>query len=366
MAHSKLSFPVQAAVDCELCEGHIKVDWNSRTCPANLCEKCKVVHVSRTHEMESRDGHKKHQDQGNQEDRTVRNDPQLLTSPNIGALQLKDRTVKNVPLYPPTPLDVKVIKTFTAGVRGTVTEMRAISSTKVWCSHKGDTLMMLYDINGQHIHSLSLDFKIQGFVINNIGNFIVCDLSNYSIKQVTADGYVSTLCSTSPWKPWGICLNHKQQPVVCIGESLVVYSSDCQTKLQEFKHDQHGKPLFVWPHIVAMNGETSYCVADPRGYKVVTIDVEGRLRWTYSGEPGQKRFKPYNICCDSFMHVLVAETYHNKVHLLDEEGKFIMYITDNDSIQHPLGLVVSDDGYLWIGEDHVLKKVHVIKYLKHI
>ncbi|KAK3102634.1 hypothetical protein FSP39_012779 [Pinctada imbricata] len=313
------------------------------------------------------------------EGRTVQNDPKLLTSTNIGALQLKDRAMRNVLLHPPTPSDVKIIKTYTASV--IAAEMRAISSTQVWCSRHYEKSLHLSDINGQQINSLSLDFSVQGFVINNIGNFIVCDRNNKSIKQVTADGHVSTLCSTSPRSPWGICLNHKQQPVVCMEESLVVYSPDCQTKLQVFTHDQDGKPLFVWSYRVAMNGDTDYCVADDSGHKVVTIDVEGRLRWMYSGGPGQEVegrlrwmysggpgqevFRPSNICCDSHMHVIVADSPNHKVHLLDKEGQFIMYITDNVSIQHPRGLAVSDDDTLWIGENNESQKVHVIKYLKH-
>ena len=48
MAHSKLQYPFQAVVDCDMCESHIKVDWHCSTCPANLCEKCKNLHISRS------------------------------------------------------------------------------------------------------------------------------------------------------------------------------------------------------------------------------------------------------------------------------------------------------------------------------
>ena len=66
------------------------------------------------------------------------------------------------------------------------------------------------------------------------GGFIVCDMPNQCIISVTSAGQVTTLFSTSPHSPWGICLNHKQQLVVCLGTSLAVYSADGMSKVVEY------------------------------------------------------------------------------------------------------------------------------------
>ncbi|KAK3102447.1 hypothetical protein FSP39_011430 [Pinctada imbricata] len=75
MAHSKLKHHYQAALDCDLCESHDKVEWYCITCPANLCEKCKVLHTSRKnfkqHCVISREEYKSKTKKENENEKTV-------------------------------------------------------------------------------------------------------------------------------------------------------------------------------------------------------------------------------------------------------------------------------------------------------
>ena len=173
-----------------------------------------------------------------------------------------------------------VIKTFNADQ--TATEIRSVGSTQVWCSHYDYKSLTLLDNQGKKLKFIDFDFKIQGFVISDQGGFIVCDSSNECIRSVTSAGKVTTLCSTRPREPWGICLNHKHQFVVCLGYSLAVYSADGRSKVVEFIHNRQGQPLFKHAYRVAQNGNHDYCVVDYYVISVIAIGVQGDLRWTYT------------------------------------------------------------------------------------
>ncbi|KAK3102151.1 hypothetical protein FSP39_009193 [Pinctada imbricata] len=343
-----------SAFNTKLQSDHDKIQDTMKTLRAKTEGRTPAYIDKLLKETESKNGTKDH-------DIVTLSIPKLLpqteqTTPTIGKLHVEDRIVNL-----PTPADVKVVKHFRPEVHAA--EIRAISPTQMWCGYFGDRSLLLYNIDGQKLNSVTLKFDITGFAVNEKGNFIACDRRTESIKEITLDGQVTTLCKTSSM---GICLNHKQQPVVCVLRSLVVYSTDCQNKLRiyKFDNDQEGNHLFVGPQRVSTNGPDYYCVADTKGKKVVTIDVESRLMWTYSGGPGQEEFKPIDVCCDSHMNVIVADTFNNKVHLLTKDGRFIMYITDRIDMEKPWGLSISEDDTLWIGECSDFNWVHVIKYLK--
>ena len=439
MAHSKLQYPFQAVVDCDLCESYIKVDWHCTTCPANLCEKCKNLHTSRSnfkkhkvgtrrqvipkkkegenyrdnstfescsvhkdveatltcvrcklqvcsecvvkrhngHELESLiDGLKR---LGNQLSRYVKDlqskDSELSVQMNRKAEEIKkvravsrttrehiaitrkqqiedtnkaydvvldrldmhtsgqeqdfaksnekvNKTKEQVrslidraqyvtkrgnmseirafissspdpgsfsthhPFSPSLPqfrypprtslitgtlmFEADVIKTFNADQ--TATEIRSVGSTQAWFSHFYDRSLTLLDNEGKKLKCIDLDFRVHGFVMSDQGGFIVCDMPNQCIRSVTSAGKVTTLCSTSPHSPWGICLNHKRQLVVCLGKSLAVYSDD-GSEVVEFTHNRLGQaPLFSDAYRVAQNGNHDYCVADIDACSVLAID----------------------------------------------------------------------------------------------
>ena len=546
MAHSKLQYPFQAVVDCDLCESHIKVDWYCTTCPANLCEKCMNLHTSRSnfkkhkvgprqqvtpkkkdwerdrdngefercsvhkdreatltcvkcklnvcsecivkrhngHELESvADGlkklgselskyvkdlqskdtelsakrNRKAEDMQNmrantkttrqqivmarqlqiedinkaydvildrldmhtseqekdfaksneEEDKTQEGVRSLIeraqyvtqrgnmseirafisSSPDPDSFSTRHPFSPSLPQFRhpeprPSPItgtlifeelnpnpiksnsglktnEVKVLRTFNAGE--TTTEIRCIGSTQSWCSHFVNKSLTLLDNQGKELKCINLDFNVQGFVMSDKGGFIVCDMPNQCIISVTSAGEVTTLCSTSPHSPWGICLNHKQQLVVCLGTSLAVYSADGRSKVVEFTQNRQGQPLFKNAYRVAQNGNHDYCVVDRDADTVLAIDAQGNLRWTYTGGPGREGFRPMNVCCDKHQHVIIAD-YNNKVHLVDKDGLFIMHLMTKENVSCPWGLSVADDGVLWVGEQGS-KKIHLIRYM---
>ena len=101
---------------------------------------------------------------------------------------------------------------------------------------------------------------------------------------------------------------------------------------------------------------------DSTAYSVLAIDVQGDLKSVYRGGPRWKGFNPMNVCCDKHQHVIIADYINNKVHLVNKDGQFILYLMTTKNVSCPMGLSVADDGVLWVGEDRSMK-ILLIKYI---
>ena len=184
------------------------------------------------------------------------------------------------------------------------------------------------------------------------------------VVKISPNGNISTLCSTAPLEPYGICINNRKQLVVGLQADwrtpplkLVVYSPDGSTVLQEIENDENGQPLFREEIIqVKQNGNGDYVVVD--NDRIVCVSSEGRIRWDYS----MGLSSVWGLVCDKYDNVIIAEYYNDKIHLLTNEGKLVTtLLTRENGIRWPHTLSIDRHGQLWIGQERSLK---VVKYLK--
>ena len=213
--------------------------------------------------------------------------------------------------------------------------------------------------------TLGLTFHLCDMTLTPSQDIIATDHHNKHIKKILPSGSVSTLCSTAPLIPGGICINRRQQLVVGLRRDwrtppvkLVIYSSDGSAVLQEIEIDEDGNPLFRMEITqVKQNGDGHYVVADR--HRVVCVSSEGRLRWEYdiglfTGI--------YGIVCDKYDDVIIAEYYNKNILLLSSEGKLVTtLLTEEDGISKPRSLSIDRHGQLWIGQD---RRIKVFSYLK--
>ena len=135
--------------------------------------------------------------------------------------------------------------------------------------------------------TLCLIFHLRDMTLTSSQDIIATDHHNKHIKKILPSGSISTLCSTAPLIPGGICINRSQQLVVGLRRDwktppvkLVIYSSDGSAVLQEIEIDEDGNPLFRMEITqVKQNGDGDYVVADR--HSIVCVSSEGRLRWKY-------------------------------------------------------------------------------------
>ena len=233
----------------------------------------------------------------------------------------------------------------------------------VWVYDWGKTLT-LYNERFVEKKKLLLSSSLEDMVLTASHDIIATDYDNKRLIKISPAGYVSTLCSTAPLKPRGICINNRGHIVVG-GKAvslrawpikLVIYFSDGSAVLQKIENDEHGKPLFIDRITqVKQNGKGDYVVADDG--RVVCVNSWGRFRWDYN----VGLLDIYGIICDRYDNVIIAE-YLNKILLLSSEGKLVTtLLTRDNGIYHPWSLSIDTHGQLWIAQE---KGVKVFKYLK--
>ena len=236
----------------------------------------------------------------------------------------------------------------------------------VWIYNKPKTLT-LYDEQLVKKKTLSLNNYLIDMVITASQDIIFTDLDNKRLVKISTsdDAYVSTLCSTAPLKPSGICINNRGHIVVgmhadfgILAIKLSIYSSNGSTVLQEIENDEGGKPLFrLGISQVKQNGSGDNVVAD--GGSIVCVSSKGRFRWDYSvgvyaGVCG--------MVCDRYHNVIIAEYVSNTIHLLSSDRKLVTtLLTAEDGIWRPRSLSIDRHGQLWMGQDESIK---VVRYLK--
>ena len=100
--------------------------------------------------------------------------------------------------------------------------------------------------------------------------------------------------------------------------------------------------------------------------KVIAVAGDGKLRYEYPGQ-GDSKFTPMGLCTDQMGHVLITDHNNQRVHILDQEGRFIQYIlTSQQGLHQPVTIDVDKEGYVWVGEKVAIStgRVKVVKYRK--
>ena len=109
----------------------------------------------------------------------------------------------------------------------------------------------------------------------------------------------------------------------------------------------------------APNGDI--ILSDWKQHVVKIFANDGRLKHV-CGEHGNGEGQfdhPYGVCTDRFGHIIVADTWNNRVHMLSEDGQFLsVLVSKSDGLQWPQGVAVTQDGRLIVVEQHGNIKVY--------
>ena len=241
----------------------------------------------------------------------------------------------------------------------------------VWVYDGGDKLRLYDEQLVEKKTTLTLTFNLYEMALTASQDILAADYYNKCLVKISPSGDVSTLCSTVPLAPGGICINNRgnivtggQQASWTISyfytHKLTVYSPDGSAVLHEIENDEDGKPLFRENiRQVKQNGSGDYVVAERN--RIVCVSSEGRFRWDYLLGISTLHVI-YGIVCDKYDNVIIAEYYNANILLLSSDGKLVTtLLTAEDGISRRLSLTIDRHGQLWIGHAYGLK---VVKYLK--
>ena len=95
------------------------------------------------------------------------------------------------------------------------------------------------------------------------------------------------------------------------------------------------------------NNNGDICVSDTSANTVVVVDKTGRVRFRYDGKQAfrEKTFVPKGIVTDKFSQIIVADYNNNCLHILDQNGQFLICV-DKCGLEKPHELSVDSKGRL--------------------
>jgi len=120
----------------------------------------------------------------------------------------------------------------------------------------------------------------------------------------------------------------------------------------------------------------AYVTTSPAGNSIVLsdwkqniirmYDEEGRTSWQYSGSsesnPDSSLNHPYGVCTDRFGHVLIADNWNNRIHMLSGDGSFLrLLLTKDDGLNFPQALATDSKGRLVVAE--IQGQIKVYQYI---
>nr|XP_034306434.1 uncharacterized protein LOC105325709 [Crassostrea gigas]XP_034306435.1 uncharacterized protein LOC105325709 [Crassostrea gigas] len=243
---------------------------------------------------------------------------------------------------------------------------------KIWANDETDNIHC-YTINGTIIQTIKTKSGKLAYdiAVDSSGNLLFID-GTRTVYRV-ANGQTEELIRLRGWTPNNLCVTSTDDLLVTIysedltQSKVVRYSGS--TEKQTIQFDAVGKPLYsgnrLYKHITE-NRNHDICVADCEAGAVVVVNLNGKLRWRYTGHPSvtkNKLFKPLGITTDSQSSILTADGNNHCIHILDMDGQFLRYI-ENCYLKDPYGVCVDNNDNLFVCEYNMKGNIKKIKYLK--
>ncbi|XP_061170953.1 uncharacterized protein LOC133180441 [Saccostrea echinata] len=213
--------------------------------------------------------------------------------------------------------------------------------------------------------------------VTDNGDVYFTDFTNYSIRSLSLSGSVSTVISTNPLVPAGICQSVDGGLLVTLLNSvsdrykleshsrrLVRHITVTGDVIHEYEYQEDGKTrLFTVPYRITQNSNSEICVvnrtSDTTG-DLVIMSPSGRVKSVYRGQNLTGNLDLTNVECDSHCNILVTDKASKNIHLLNPDGEFLKFLLTENEVNSPFRLSLYKST-LWVGYYGGLVKVFLYR-----
>ncbi|XP_062613441.1 uncharacterized protein LOC134275200 [Saccostrea cucullata] len=209
--------------------------------------------------------------------------------------------------------------------------------------------------------------------VTSTGDVYFTDFSNKSIRCLSLSGSVSTVISTDPLVPLGICQSVDSELLVTFRDKesddykleshsrrLMRHITVTGDVIHKYEYQEDGQTrLFTLPYRVTQNKNSDICVVNrtiANAGELVIMSLTGRLKFIYSGQNLKKKFCPTAVLYESLCNILVTDLNNNQIHLLSSNGEFLKFLLTQNEENHPVRLSLYKS-MLWVGHWEGLVKV---------
>ncbi|CAC5396135.1 unnamed protein product [Mytilus coruscus] len=305
----------------------------------------------------------------------------ITVSELFGSLQSKPITNERF------NIDLKVIKSFTTDFNF-VDRLLTLDTKTAWISNFAMTT--LSKINIDHKMKTLKHISVDVFDMSQtVGKDILLSLlDNTDVSLLTTKtGEIKPFLSVSPLRPRGIHVNKHNDIILGVieeGDPYKLTDTSCRKVLifgmdgkqkQSYEYDKHKKRLFTLPVRITSNVSNDILVINSTsdyGGTVLVLDWEGKVKWTYQGNPQvnseNNLFNPYDIVTTSVGHVMVCDFDRHTLHVLSGEGDVLTCkVMEDQGILNPMSMHINTMGHLWVVCDSEYgqscnAKLHIVKF----
>ncbi|XP_062604642.1 uncharacterized protein LOC134266412 [Saccostrea cucullata] len=199
--------------------------------------------------------------------------------------------------------------------------------------------------------------NIKGFdlCVTDTGGVYFTDFNDNTIGCLSPSGSVSTVISTDPLVPLGICLSVDGGLLVTLKDNesdpykleshsrrLVRHITVTGDVIHEYEYQEDGHTrLFTSPYRVSQNSNSDICVVNlTKGAtgELVILSTSGRMKSVFRGQNLTENFYPTSVVCDSLCNILVTDRASKNIHLLSPDGEFLKFILTENEVNCPIRL----------------------------
>ncbi|VDI57316.1 Hypothetical predicted protein [Mytilus galloprovincialis] len=361
MATSRRSTSIRKSkvpVSCYLCKGP-DVKWKCDDCDAHMCNSCKVT---------------VHQGLQSTQDNNV------VSKQDISKASTGTNEVTSVVIS-------SVCNSYTTTLPAVHT-LLCSNDDLIYFHYNTITSDNYQFVKGKLLKSSikilqTFEKQIFDFTIMKNGEILLKEFGGNIIQLVSLSGEFKTVLDSSPMRPLAIHVNKDNEVIVGMREQgppfpvqdfsvrqVILFGSDYQRKVT-LEFDKEGNKLFSYANRIRTDSRNVVYVIDrfdnANHGRIVAVDINGRLKFTYDGPKGLGTFQPEGTTITPSDNIVVADYNNKALHVINSKGDLLglQFIFKDLRIHSPLGLCFDNKGYLLIGcgigENENYGKIHVVK-----
>ncbi|XP_062570730.1 uncharacterized protein LOC134232766 [Saccostrea cucullata] len=251
--------------------------------------------------------------------------------------------------------------------------LRALNEDRCYIRETGSPYTEQVNKDGEKKYKYNISSN--DMCVTDNGDVYFTDGFNKSISSLSPSGSVSTIISTDPLQPVGICQSVNGGLLVSLRDKKSVrvpYKLESYTRrllrhitvtgdvIHEYEYQEDGQTrLFTFPVRVIQNSNSDICVTSRTSNTsgdLMILSPSGRVKSVYRGQNLTEGFFPTDVVCDPLCNIIVTDFSNKQIHLLSPDGVFLMFFTTDSEVNCPFRLSLYKST-LWVGYYECLVKV---------
>lgn len=233
----------------------------------------------------------------------------------------------------------------------------------------------------------TLEKHIFDIAVSREGEILFNKVGHNDVYLLTHTGEIKTVLETSPMRSLALHVNKDNElvigfrdhgPIFPVKEfsvrQVIIFDSDYKRKIT-LENDTKGRKLFSYPARIKTDSKNVLYVADwmneHHSGRIVAVDTNGRLKFTYNGKPDlKKEFVPNGMAITPSDNIILSDSKNNALHILNSRGELLglQFVDKEYNIQNPNPLCIDSKGYLLIGRGLFQgsdANIYVAKIIEH-